>query len=127
VFAGALKVLLDKIDPDRRRRRRDRARRLAAGARSRKIPQPVKDEVWDRDGGRCAYRSDAGRVCGARAGLEFDHVRPWALGGGSGDAGNIRLLCRSHNELEARRAFGGALVDAAVARRRHGLRRGVEI
>ncbi|MBI2387322.1 MAG: HNH endonuclease [Elusimicrobia bacterium] len=127
VFAGALKVLLDKIDPDRRRRRRDRARRLAAGARSRDIPRAVKDEVWDRDGGRCAFRSDAGRVCGARAGLEFDHVRPWALGGGSGDAANVRLLCRTHNDLEARRAFGGALVDAAVARRRDGLRREVKI
>lgn len=127
VFAGALKVLLDKIDPDKRRRRRERARRLAAGARSRRISQAVKDEVWDRDGGRCVYPGPGGGVCGARAGLEFDHVRPWALGGGSGDAGNIRLLCRAHNDLEARKAFGGALVDAAVARRRAALRREVKI
>lgn len=127
VFAGALKVLLEKIDPDRRRRRRERARRLAAGARSRRISQAVKDEVWDRDGGRCVYPGPGGGVCGARAGLEFDHVRPWALGGGSGDAGNIRLLCRAHNGLEARKAFGGALVDAAVARRRAALRREVKI
>jgi 5-methylcytosine-specific restriction endonuclease McrA len=127
VWAGAIKVLLERIDPDRRRRRRERVRRLAAGARSRKVPQAVKDEVWDRDAGRCAFRSDAGRVCGARAGLEFDHVRPWALGGGSGDAGNIRLLCRAHNDLEARRVFGGALVDAAVVRRRDALRNGVKI
>lgn len=127
VFAGALKVLLDKIDPDKRRRRRERARRLAAGARSRRISQAVKDEVWDRDGGRCVYPGPGGGVCGARAGLEFDHVRPWALGGGSGDAGNIRLLCRAHNDLEARKAFGGAFVDAAVARRRAALRREVKI
>jgi 5-methylcytosine-specific restriction endonuclease McrA len=127
VFAGALRVLLDKIDPDRRRRRKERARRIAAGARSRNIRRAVKDEVWDRDGGRCSYAAPGGRVCGARAGLEFDHVRPWALGGGSGDAGNVRLLCRTHNDLEARRAFGGAFVDAAAARRRDGLRRGVKI
>ncbi len=126
VFAGALKVLLDKIDPDRRRRRRERARRLAAGARSRRITQEVKDEVWSRDGGRCVYPGPSGGVCGARAGLEFDHVRPWARGG-SGEAGNVRLLCRRHNDLEARRAFGGALVDAAVERRRAALRGGVKI
>lgn len=126
VFAGALKVLLDKIDPDKRRRRRERARRLAAGARSRRISQAVKDEVWDRDGGRCVYPGPGGGVCGARAGLEFDHVRPWARGGSS-DAANIRLLCRAHNDLAARKAFGGALVDAAVARRRAALRREVKI
>lgn len=126
VFAGALKVLLDKIDPDKRRRRRERARRLAAGARSRGISRAVKDEVWDRDGGRCVYPGPGGGVCGARAGLEFDHVRPWARGG-SGDAANVRLLCRAHNDLEARRAFGGALVDAAVSRRRAALRREVKI
>ena len=126
VFAGALKVLLDKIDPDKRRRRRERARRLAAGARSRRISQAVKDEVWDRDGGRCVYPGPGGGVCGARAGLEFDHVRPWARGGSS-DAANLRLLCRAHNDLEARKAFGGALVDAAAARRRAALRREVKI
>lgn len=127
VFAGAIKALLEKIDPDRRGRRKARVRRLLAGARSRHIPVAVKDEVWERDGGRCVYASPGGRVCGARAGLEFDHVRPWALGGGSGDAANVRLLCRTHNDLEARRAFGGALVDGAVARRRDGLRNGAKI
>lgn len=126
VFAGALKVLLEKIDPGRRRRRRERARRLAAGARSRGISRAVKDEVWERDGGRCVYPGPGGGVCGARAGLEFDHVRAWAKGGSS-DAANIRLLCRSHNDLEARRVFGAALVDAAVARRRSALRKEVKI
>lgn len=126
MFAGALKVLLEKIDPGRRRRRRERARRLAAGARSRGISRAVKDEVWERDGGRCVYPGPGGGVCGARAGLEFDHVRAWAKGGSS-DAANIRLLCRSHNDLEARRVFGAALVDAAVARRRSALRKEVKI
>lgn len=118
VFGGAIKVLLEKIDPDRRKRRKDRGRRLLAGARSRHIPAAVKDEVWRRDGGRCVYESPEGRACGARANLEFDHVRPWALGGGSGDAANVRLLCRVHNMVAARGVFGAARIDAAVARRR---------
>lgn len=126
VFVGAIKVLLEKIDPERRNRRKERVRRLVAGVRSRHILKSVKDEVWSRDGGRCAFAAPGGRMCGARSGLEFDHVRPWALGG-SGETGNIRLLCRSHNQLEARRFFGGAAIDAAVSRRRLALRRGVEI
>lgn len=125
VFAGAVKALLEKIDPDKRRRRRERVRKLAAGARSRKIPAAIREEVWNRDGGRCVYAT-GGRVCGARAGLEFDHVRSWALGGSS-DAANLRLLCRTHNDLEARRVFGASVIDAAVARRRGALRRGVKI
>jgi len=52
VFAGAMRALLDKIDPDKRSRRKDRMRRLAAGARSRHIDRGVKAEVWLRDGGR---------------------------------------------------------------------------
>lgn len=117
VFAGAMRALLDKIEPDKRSRRKDRVRRLAAGARSRYIARAVKDEVWLRDGGRCVYPGEGGRVCGSRAGLQFDHVKPWARGGAS-DAGNIRLLCRAHNDLEARRVFGSRFID---------LRKGVKI
>lgn len=125
VFSGAMRALLEKIDPDRRRRRKDRARRLAAGTRSRHIARAVKDEVWARDGGRCGYPGDGGRVCGARAGLQFDHVKPWALGGGGG-AENVRLLCRAHNDLEARKAFGSGVIDAAISRRRGRLAEGAE-
>jgi 5-methylcytosine-specific restriction endonuclease McrA len=127
VFAGAIRALLAKIDPDIRSRRRERARRLSAGARSRNIARAVKDEVWIRDGGKCAYKTPEGKTCGARAGLEYDHIRPWALGGSSEDACNVRLLCRAHNVLEARRVLGDAVIDAAVARRRGALRGGAKI
>lgn len=99
---------LDREDPDRRLGRsaaappRDEAR--LAAARSRLVPQAVKDEVWLRDGGSCAYISPAGNRCTARAGLEYDHVVPWVFGGRSDAAVNIRLLCRSHNTATARTA-----------------------
>ncbi|MDE2143013.1 MAG: HNH endonuclease [Elusimicrobia bacterium] len=50
--------------------------------------------------------------------MEFDHVTPRASGGPSDDPANLRLLCRAHNDLEARRIFGDAAMDAAAAHRR---------
>lgn len=72
---------------------------------SREIPLWVRREVWRRDGGQCTFQAEGGR-CPERGGLEFDHVLPWALGGPSDRPENIRLLCRAHNQLLARRAFG---------------------
>lgn len=122
VFAEALAALLDRIDPDRRLRRPRRAAGSVGrdAAPRRNIPQRVKDEVWKRDQGSCVFVGQDDRRCQARAGLEYDHVRPWAKGGSSDDPANIRLLCRAHNDLEARRAFGDRAVDAALARRRRG-------
>jgi hypothetical protein len=74
------------------------------------IPAQVKREVWLRDGGRCQFRLENGEPCGSTHRLQFDHVRPVALGGES-TAGNIRLACAPHNLLAARRVFGDALVD----------------
>ncbi len=82
----------------------------AAGSspESRYVPRRVKDEVWRRDSGRCAYVSADGVRCGETAWLEWDHVVPRAMGGASNDPANIRLLCRAHNQSEARRIFGDA-------------------
>jgi hypothetical protein len=79
-------------------------------AASRHIPAAVKREVWLRDGGRCQFRLENGELCGSTHRLQFDHVRPVALGGES-TVGNIRLTCAPHNLLAARRVFGDALMD----------------
>lgn len=79
----------------------------AAGAAtgSRYIPAEVRRAVWQRDQGCCAFMTANGERCGERAGLEFDHIRPHA-DGGRVDVNNIRLLCRQHNQYEARQFFG---------------------
>ena len=120
VFTLALRALLRDIDPERYPARTDRRVRSTepSSKRRRAVPRRVKAEVWKRDGGRCAFLSAEGRRCGTRSRLEFDHVTPWALGGSSEDAANLRLLCRAHNDLAARRVFGDAAIDAAVAYRR---------
>lgn len=77
----------------------------AVESRSRHIPAEVRRAVWQRDQGRCAFTAANGERCGEQSGLEFDHIRPHADGGGV-ERGNIRLLCRQHNQYEARQFFG---------------------
>jgi hypothetical protein len=71
------------------------------------IPAHVKREVMKRDGGRCQFRLASSEICGCTRYLQFDHIEPRALGGLSTVA-NLRLRCRAHNIVEARRVFGGA-------------------
>ena len=65
----------------------------------------VKRQVWTRDGGRCQWPLESGGTCQSPLSVEYDHIIPRALGGSS-TAKNIRLLCRFHNDLAARRTFG---------------------
>jgi hypothetical protein len=104
VFREALRALLERLDPERRPE--PAARPGARKAGRRRIPPAVRAYVWKRDKGRCAYVGPAGERCGSRAFLEFDHIRPFSLGGRSDTAANVRLLCRSHNIHMSRRVFG---------------------
>jgi 5-methylcytosine-specific restriction endonuclease McrA len=69
------------------------------------VPAAVKRQVWTRDGGHCQWPLESGGVCGSTLRVELDHRVPLALGGAS-TADNVRLLCRVHNDLAARRVFG---------------------
>ena len=80
------------------------------------IPARVKREVWTRDGGRCRWPLASGGLCGATRSLELDHVVPLARGGTTTTA-NLRVLCRFHNQLAARQAFGDAFMDRFAAGR----------
>ena len=75
-------------------------------AASRYIPAKIKHEVFLRDGGRCTYITPQGKRCEASRYLEYDHERPFALGGTSDDVENIRLLCSLHNKLRSQDTFG---------------------
>lgn len=85
---------------DRAARRLERAhavRTRAATADSpasppgrRHVPREVRLAVWQRDGGRCTS-------CGSEFDLQYDHVIPVALGGGTSEA-NLQLLCGACNQ-----------------------------
>lgn len=125
ILREAVEAFLDARDPERRLARKERASggndsaqaapesgisgagRNSDGRRcARAIPQRVRDAVWKRDGGACAFVGTDGRRCGERAWLEYDHVIPWAMGGRSNDPRNVRLLCRTHNQHAAKLTFG---------------------
>ena len=60
-------------------------------SRSRNIPAAVKRAVWQRDGGRCAFKGAQGR-CTETGFLEFHHVVPYAAGGET-SVKNLELRC----------------------------------
>ncbi len=69
------------------------------------VEASIKREVFERDGGQCAFVSDHGKRCECRRDLEYDHVIPVAKGGLT-KTKNLRLLCRPHNQYEAERVLG---------------------
>ncbi len=125
IIQRSLDALLDQIAPERRHERREKRReRLEernkveatekCGTEASVIPTPSanrkgkladRDRVFAEGGGRCSFRSPNGVQCRSRSRLEIDHIRPWALGGKS-DPGNLRPLCRRHNQWLAENTFG---------------------
>ena len=77
----------------------------------------LRDEVLGRDGFQCSFVSDCGVRCQCRTGLQIDHVLPWASGGRT-EATNLRTVCQTHNLMHARRLFGNAKIEEAIAARR---------
>lgn len=69
---------------------------LLGGSETRRtIPKAVREEVYERDGGRCVD-------CGSREFLQYDHLLPLARGG-SNTADNIELRCAPRNQQKGGR------------------------
>jgi 5-methylcytosine-specific restriction endonuclease McrA len=84
---------------------------------SRYVPAAVRDEVWRRDEGRCAFVGIDGHRCGSTHMLELHHIVPFAKGGPS-TAPNLTLTCAVHNRFLAERDYGARAVARAVAKAR---------
>ena len=119
VVDRALDALIERLERRKFAATKRPQRRERPSAHPRHIPAHVKRAVWERDGGRCTFVSEAGRRCPARRLLEFDHVEAVARGGRATLAG-IRLRCRAHNQYEAECTFGAEFMrqhrDAAQRR-----------
>jgi hypothetical protein len=107
----------------------DKPRKITRPHKADTITAAAKREVWNRDGGRCQWPLDSGGVCGSTLRVELDHwPTPRALGGLS-TADNMRLLCRFHNDMAARKTYGDHWMNQFTAnpsdRRRAPLIQGV--
>jgi len=97
--------------------RHAKRRGLVAGPRARSRPaKPDRVAARDsrqvriRDGGRCQWPLASGGICGSTVRVQVDHVIARGRGGPS-TAGNLRLLCASHNDEAARQEFGDGWMD----------------
>jgi hypothetical protein len=74
----------------------------------------VRYTLWSRAQSQCEFIDpQSGRRCSCTAGLQVEHVIPVAKGGGN-DPSNLKLFCRTHNLLMARRHFGAKFVAEKV-------------
>jgi len=64
-----------------------------ADSRSRSISEDTKNQVWNRDKGKCVQ-------CGSNEKLEFDHIIPFSKGGANTKR-NIQLLCEPCNRRKS--------------------------
>ena len=104
IFERALGLLLDQLERARFAKA-TRPREAHPGkAGSRHVPASVKRQVWERDGGRCAFTGGEGR-CTETGFLEYHHIMPFASGGET-SVENLELRCRAHNQHEADLWFG---------------------
>ncbi len=98
-----LHLALDEALEKRVKKRSD----IGADVRSpqkRHIPEKLKAAIFVRDQGKCTYQDPVtGRKYESGHWLEFDHKLPLPLGGKT-QAGNLRLLCRTHNNFAANQA-----------------------
>jgi hypothetical protein len=90
-----------------------------------RVTASARREVVSRDGLQCSFIGTNGERCPSREHLEFDHQTPRALGG-TGEAANVRLLCRSHNRLAAEQVFGREYVAERIDLRHRKCGAGVE-
>lgn len=81
-------------------------RRVIETNSSKSIRPSSRNSTFKRSKGCCEFRDAiTGRVCGSRFQVQIDHRYPRALGGTNAPE-NLRVLCRTHNLLMARRLIG---------------------
>jgi hypothetical protein len=112
VVEKALDLLVEKLEKTQLGKT-ERPRAARAPAKPAYVTRAARREVARRDGASCSFVSKDGERCSSREFLELDHRVPRALGG-TGDATNLRWLCRAHNRHAAEQVFGREHVEERI-------------
>ncbi len=112
ILKSTLESELSRLDPLRRSEgNRVDALTFPTKPDSRYVPVSLARTLHRRSSSRCEFIDPkTGRRCESRFRLQIDHAHPYGLGGQT-TFDNLRLLCPSHNALEARRIYGNAKID----------------
>jgi hypothetical protein len=108
-------MVLDRIDPEKKRKSNSKSfelpppaevRKRISGTATRYIRAETKRAVFERAGSRCEYvDKDTKHRCEETKCLQIDHVIPFAHGGNN-DLTNLQLLCAAHNRFRAIQTYG---------------------
>jgi 5-methylcytosine-specific restriction endonuclease McrA len=123
-FADVMEVLvteyLERHSPVARQARRETRKRAGSpdsrrrecedATPSRHVPDATRDDVFVRDNGQCSFVAEDGTRCQCRKGIQVDHIRPFAAGGGN-NTENLRLLCAAHNRRVAEQTMGAHVMS----------------
>jgi len=102
IFKYAIKYLKRREDPAVQYK----PRKSSAKTDTRYIPKSVKQQVWKKYNGKCAFVGVNNRRCNSDRCLQYDHYPvPFARGGPS-TVSNLRLLCAKHNRYTAEQVYG---------------------
>lgn len=80
---------------------------------SRHVPVAARDRVFERAGHQCQLTGTDGTRCTARAGLQMEHERPFAMYH-SHDERYLSAHCARHNHLRAEQAHGAESIQARI-------------
>lgn len=123
VFSTCLTFFLDQKDPARTKKTGIqqeatlpvKLQKPETQRNSRYIQASVKRAVREQSEGQCQYVNPlTHRRCESKYLLQYDHIRPYAVGGSS-DAENLRMLCRSHNLYLAEKMFTREMVESYLS------------
>jgi 5-methylcytosine-specific restriction endonuclease McrA len=117
IVEKALELLIEQVKKERfatGRRARQAPAKDVQSSSSRHIPDAIKREVFERDGGRCTFEDEGGHRCRETGALEFDHRDGFARTR-LHRADRIRLLCCAHNQHAADQMYGRAFMKRARA------------
>jgi hypothetical protein len=125
VVEEALDLLIDKLEKAKLGKTERPRASTAPPKDPARVTRSARREVVERDGLQCAFIGTNGERCPSRELLEFDHRTPRAHGG-TGDATNLRVLCRAHNLFAAEQVFGRAHIAEQIDFRRQKCGSGAE-